>query len=364
MGAIFSPSTPSPARDRDFGLRLIPVAVFTTADLQFNEPYLFDQPYSFGEDLSISRKSFANITAIGGLAIASPSASGFDFFNSASVSLRGAGQVNIGSIDQPRYRPFQILEGGGTSFLSSVDLNYRRDTTNPGTLPYRGTVTTANAEFFGALGGDYTFQRYTLGWSAYQTLRSDFLDRKTVLGVHLNTGFITGNSPFFERFYGGGIGSIRGFAYRGISPRDGREFDPVGGDFEYNGSVEVNFPVYEQVLRGVVFTDFGDVEGVDRFGALRSSPSGAGVRLTLPFLGQTPIAIDFGVPPDARGHARSDVASHQLFLWPESLVVIIRQKNLRPQVKKSDLPGTFASILLSNGKDDCRSSFGSSSALV
>ena len=51
----------------------------------------------------------------------------------------------------------------------------------------------------------------------------DLLDRKTVLGLHVNAGFIPiGNSVFFERFYGGGIGSIRGFRFRGVSPRGGR----------------------------------------------------------------------------------------------------------------------------------------------
>ena len=290
-----------------------PGTVFTTADLQFNEPWLFDQPYSFGEDIylqEILREHYRDRRIGDRITFGKR----FDFYNSASITLRGE-QVNIGSIDQPRFRPFQILQGEGTSFLSSVGLNYRHDTTNPGTLPYRGTVATANAEFFGALGGDYTFQRYTLGWSAYQTLRSDLLDRKTVLGIHLNTGFITGHSPFFERFYGGGIGSIRGFAYRGISPRDGREFDQVGGDFEYNGSVEVNFPVYEQMLRGVVFTDFGDVEGVDRFGAIRASV-GAGIRLTLPFLGQTPIAIDFGIPLLRATHDQTQLISFSFGLTP------------------------------------------------
>ncbi|HSU65796.1 MAG TPA: BamA/TamA family outer membrane protein, partial [Tepidisphaeraceae bacterium] len=236
----------------------------------------------------------------------------FDFINSASLSLRGE-QVNIGSIDQPRFRPFEILAGEGDSYLSSVGLNFRRDTTNPGILPYRGSITNAGVEVFGAMGGDYSFQRFSVGWSGYHTLRTDLLDRRTVLGMHLNAGFITGSSPFFERFYGGGIGSIRGFAYRGISPRAGREFDQIGGNFEYHGSVEINYPIYEQMIRGVVFTDFGDIESDVKFGSFRSSV-GAGVRLTLPFLGQTPIAIDFGVPVTRASHDQTQIISFSLGL--------------------------------------------------
>ncbi|HEY2588295.1 MAG TPA: outer membrane protein assembly factor BamA [Tepidisphaeraceae bacterium] len=290
-----------------------PGTIFTTADLQFNEPWLFDQPYSFGNDLylqEILREHYRDRRIGDRITFGKR----FDYENQLGVTLRGE-QVNIGSIDRPRFRPFEILAAEGNSYLTSVGLNYRRDTTNPGVLPFRGTVTTAGVEVFGALGGDYSFQRFTIGWAGYQTLKKDLLDRPTVLGVHLNAGFIPENGPFFERFYGGGIGSMRGFAYRGVSPRAGREFDPVGGNFEYNGTVEVNFPIYEQMLRGVVFSDFGDVESDVKLAAFRSS-LGAGIRFTLPFLGQTPIAIDFAVPITKAGHDQQQVISFSFGLLP------------------------------------------------
>ena len=286
-----------------------PGTIFTTADLQFSEPWLFDQPYSFSEDIyleQILREHYFD-TRIGDRATFGKR---FDYFNSLSLSLRGE-QVRISSIDQPRFRPFEILAGQGNHILTSVGLNYRRDTTNPGFLPYKGTVTTAGIELFGALGGDVNFQRFNIGWTGYQTLRTDLLDRKTVLGLHLNAGFIDGNAPFYERFYGGGIGSMRGFEYRGVSPRDGREFDQIGGDFEYTGTLEVNFPVYENMLRGVVFSDFGDVESDVKLGSFRSS-LGVGIRFSLPFLGQTPIAIDFAVPISKATHDQKQLISFSL----------------------------------------------------
>ena len=290
-----------------------PGTIFTTADLQFNEPWLFDQPYSFGEDVylqQILREHYQDQRIGNRINFGKR----LNFDDAINLTLRGE-QVNIGSIDQPRYRPFQILDGAGTSYLSSVGLNYTHNTINAGVLPYRGSVLTAGIEDFGALGGDYHFQRFTVGWSGYRTLKTDLMDRHTVLGVHLNAGFITGNSPFFERFYGGGIGSIRGFEYRGISPRDGRDFDQVGGNFEYNGTVEVNFPIYEQMLRGVIFSDFGDVESDVKLSGFRSS-IGAGIRFTLPFLGQTPIAIDFAVPISKATHDQQQVISFSLGLTP------------------------------------------------
>jgi outer membrane protein assembly factor BamA len=288
-----------------------PGTIFTTADLQFNEPWLFDQPYSFGNDLylqEILRESYRE-RHIGDRVTFGKR---FDFENSLALSLRGE-QVNIGSIDEPRFRSFQILDAEGTNYLTSAALNYRRDYTNPGFVPYRGTLTTAGVEVFGALGGDFYFQRFTASWSGYQTVHTDLLDRRTVVGLHANTGLISGDAPIFERFYGGGIGSIRGFAYRGISPRDGREFDQIGGGFEYTGSVDLSFPIYENMLRGVVFSDFGDVESDVKFGSFRSS-FGAGIRFSLPFLGQTPIAIDFAVPISKNVRDQSQLISFSLGL--------------------------------------------------
>jgi outer membrane protein insertion porin family len=121
------------------------------------------------------------------------------------------------------------------------------------------------------------------------------LDRKTILEGHVDAGWIWGTSPFFERFYGGGIGSIRGFSFRGVSPRSGPDDDPIGGDFALTGSLQLSFPLAGDNLRGVVFTDAGTVEESVKIGTIRSSV-GAGIRLVIPFLGQTPIALDFAFP--------------------------------------------------------------------
>lgn len=290
-----------------------PGTIQTGADLRFTEPWLFDQPYSFSEDVylrSIYREHYVD-QRIGDRATFGKM---LDYENSLGLSLRGE-RVSIQQIDDPRYRPTEILEQRGSHLLTSVGLNYRHDTTNPGFVPYRGMTATLGWEGFGLLGGDYRFDRFIAGWSGYQTLYTDALDRKTVLGLHLNTGFITGNSVFFERFYGGGIGSMRGFLYRGVSPRDGRGEDPVGGDFVYNGTAEVNFPIYENMLRGVVFTDFGDVESGVRIGVVRTS-IGAGIRFSLPFLGQTPFAIDFGVPITRGRHDQTQLISFSLGISP------------------------------------------------
>lgn len=173
----------------------------------------------------------------------------FDYIWSSSVAFRGE-DVKVGAIENgfplnervdiidpltgepeidpatgrlktrlksPRAPDILALEGHST--LTSVGWQLRRDTTNHGPLQYRGTNTMFNYEAAGALGGEFYFHKFTLGYDAFQSLYQDLLDRRTVLRLSVDSGYITRNAPFFERFYGGGINSIRGFAYRGVSPR-------------------------------------------------------------------------------------------------------------------------------------------------
>ena len=270
-----------------------PGTIYSSADVEFIEPWLFDQPYIFSTDLYLSDRYFFDYTA---RRIGSSMSLGryLDYNNEIKATLRGE-QVTIYHVADEKLRAPEILEQRGTHALTSLSLAYQNQTINPGPVPYTGSVINAAVDLYGALGGAYAFQRYSAGWSQFETIHSDLLDRKWVLNERLNIGFITGRSFFLERFYAGDIGSVRGFRYQGISPRSGRANDPIGGDFQVTGTVEFTFPIYQNMFRGVLFADFGDVENDVRFGVLRASV-GPGVRFTLPFLNNAPIEIDFGLP--------------------------------------------------------------------
>jgi outer membrane protein assembly complex protein YaeT len=276
-----------------FRISLEPGTQQTNASIRFTEPWIFDQPYSFTGELYLRNRVREDYDdkRLGARASLGKR---FNYIWSALVTVRGE-QVDIDSVHDRPVRAQEILDAEGTSTITSLGLQVRRDTTNRGLLPSRGTTTTAGIEQAGALGGDYDFTRFTLSWDGYKTLKEDLLDRRTVLSVHGDFGYIPNDAPFFERFYGGGIGSVRGFAFRGISPRSGPEDDRVGGNFSITGSMEVSYPIAGDTLRGVVFTDAGDVEPDFQIGTIRWSV-GAGIRLVLPILGQVPIAIDFAVP--------------------------------------------------------------------
>jgi outer membrane protein insertion porin family len=124
------------------------------------------------------------------------------------------------------------------------------------------------------------------------------MDRKHIIAGRAMVGNIFGDAPVFERYYGGGIGSLRGFEYRGISPRSKGTDEPIGGEFMLYAGAEYSFPIFGtegQQLRGVVFMDSGTVEEDPTITAYRIS-AGFGLRWTMPLFGPVPMSFDFGFP--------------------------------------------------------------------
>ena len=274
-------------------ISLEPGTQATNASVFFREPYLFDQPYGFSAEAYYrdrDRLDFDERRAGGRLALSRR----FGEFYAGEVGVR-VEDVLIHNIEDEPIRAFEILDTQGHNFLTSLGVQLKRDTTDRGPLPGEGNVTAAGVEFYGALGGDYDYQQFTLSHDRYYTLYEDLLDRRTILSLRADAAYLTGDAPFFNRLYAGGIGSLRGFSFRGVTPRSGPADDRVGGDFSATATAEVGFPVVGDTLRGVVFTDVGTVEEGFEVGTIRSSV-GAGVRVTLDLLGQIPVAVDFAVP--------------------------------------------------------------------
>ncbi|MEM6315861.1 MAG: BamA/TamA family outer membrane protein, partial [Planctomycetota bacterium] len=173
----------------------------------------------------------------------------------------------------------------------------------------------AGADFYGLLGGDEQFQRWTTTFDWFILVNEDLRDRKTVFRLALDTGYITGDAPFYERFYEGGIRSVRGFSFRGISPRSGPDDDRIGGEFSVVGTGELEYPLISDALRGVAFVDFGTNQPDFTIDDIRTA-AGVGVRLNLPVFGQVPIAVDFGFPITKESEDDTQVISFSLGFIP------------------------------------------------
>ena len=87
-----------------------------------------------------------------------------------------------------------------------------------------------------------------------------------VLAARARVGAIDGDVPATERFFGGGISSMRGFGQRRLTPYAPSEFDgsllPIGGAGLIESSVELRMPIgspWGIDLGAVIFFDAGNV---------------------------------------------------------------------------------------------------------
>jgi outer membrane protein insertion porin family len=114
---------------------------------------------------------------------------------------------------------------------------------------------------------------------------------------HAKTGYVWENSgmllPDYERFYLGGINSIRGFDWREIHALD-TDGKVIGGDKFVLFNFEIIIPLLkEHGIAGVLFYDTGNVFGKDEslgFSGLRESV-GYGIRWFSPV---GPIRLECG----------------------------------------------------------------------
>jgi outer membrane protein insertion porin family len=294
-----------------FRIQLEPGTEMTRFRVSFREPYLLEKPISLGMSAYIfdrRRDDYDEGRTGGTLSLGKRIDKGF----LKGWSVEGAGRwedVNISGVKWDTAK--DIREVKGSSYLSTFKLSLMKDRTDSAWFPTTGDRFLTSVEQAGVFGGPYTFTKVEAGYNWYRTLRTDVFDRKTVWANRVNTGYIFGNDPVFERFYGGGIGSLRGFAYRGVSPRQGNKDQAVGGDFLLLTGSEVSYPLFGKELRGVFFTDMGTVERDFTISSWRVSV-GFGMRFVLRLFGPVPMSFDFGFPIAKQGEDDTQVFSFSL----------------------------------------------------
>ena len=174
------------------------------------------------------------------------------------------------------------LEGENTTSALTPGIVY--DSRDRAFNTTRGLVAKGSVEYAG-LGGDFKYSKYMAETAQYWPLFW-----KLVGMTRLQGGYITGsNVPDYERFYIGGINTIRGVERDDISRREDPD-DPdsplVGGESYGVFNLELSFPIGEEMgLYGVTFYDTGNVWEEDEnpeFGNLVST-AGAGLRWLSPF---------------------------------------------------------------------------------
>jgi outer membrane protein insertion porin family len=208
---------------------------------------------------------------------------------------------NVDITDVASDAAIEIQEQAGERLESSIAALLKRDTRNSLLEPTEGSVETVSVEVAGSfLGGDVNFAKYIVNVGKYYPapLKTTFLLRGRVGYVH---SLDDEDVPIFEKFFLGGMNTIRGFESRSIGPRDPLTGDVIGGDLEVIGNIEFIFPlVPEQRVKGLVFLDTGnafDTVGDFDFSELRTGV-GLGIRWLSP-MGL--LRLEWGFNVDPRG---------------------------------------------------------------
>jgi outer membrane protein insertion porin family len=118
---------------------------------------------------------------------------------------------------------------------------------------------------FAGLGGDVEFLRTNVDMRFYYNVYSDFIAMLRFQGGHI-MGWGGGDElRMLDHFFLGPT-LVRGFAPRGIGPRDltlGTNLDALGGSIYWGATAEVQFPIFglpkDIGMRGAVFADAGSL---------------------------------------------------------------------------------------------------------
>lgn len=270
-----------------------------TYSISLTEPSLLDTDYSAGVSAFYRARDFDefNETRIGGRLSFGRK------FGERWVGNLTFRYDNVDITDIDGDAPVDLFAVEGQSAVSGVAAKLTRTTVDSRFRPTRGNRISLDIERVGALGGDYDFTRISGEHLVFLPIYESFLGYKTVLSWKTQTAYIPeGNdkAPIFERLYLGGS-TFRGFRFRTVSPKgirnDTKELgsDPIGGSFLFFTGLEVQQPIYQDIISVVAFVDSGTVDTKVSFSKYRVSVGG-GVRLYISQLSPVPLAFDFGIP--------------------------------------------------------------------
>jgi outer membrane protein insertion porin family len=258
----------------------------------FRQPYLFDTRVSFSGSAYYFQRYY---TAWMEERLGGRISLGYQFPFVPDLSVSSALRMEQVTLSDPQIpTPPQLASALGDTNLFVGEFAITHDTRDSTFIATQGHRVSLG---FDIGFGTYTFPRGTIDARQHFLLneRPDGSGRQ-VLTLQTQLGFTGSETPIFENYFAGGFSSMRGFNFRGVGPVV--QNVNVGGQFQWLNTVEYMFSMTaDDMVRGVVFCDFGTVEEkialhADNF---RVAP-GFGLRITVPAMGPAPIALDFAVP--------------------------------------------------------------------
>ena len=276
-------------------------------NVSFTEPYFLDRELAAGFDIykttqDLQDSSSYDISRLGGTLRATYPYS--DYLSQAwSYNLDETTIENIKSTASTL-----IKSQEGTELTSAVSHALIYDKRDSKVLPTEGYKVTLGNTVAG-LGGSVAYLKNSLSGAYYYPLEDQW-----VVSAKGRMGIITGlgeDVKIQNRYFLGGD-NLRGFETSGIGPRDSSTDDALGGEYSYNGSVELRFPLglpNEYQISGTTFTDFGSVTEINpaNTNTIDKSSLRASAGLGLSWISPMgPIGIDYAIPYLKESHDKEE----------------------------------------------------------
>lgn len=300
-----------------------------TYSLTFREPYLLDHPVSGTVDLFNQTRDFNSYKErrIGGDLVLGKSfteyVSGSLSYTIETLTIFDVQKDNPDTPETETSAPRLVIDQidnqkGKKSATSSLGATIARDTRDFYFDPKEGGRTALTVEYAGTfLGGDNDYVKSVLDLSRFFPIRWD-----TVFSLHGRFGYAQGiagkDLPIGERFYVGGINTVRGFNFGKAGPIDEDTGEIIGGNKEVIFNAEYLVPlVPEAKIKAVFFFDagraFDDSEPVPLNNLRLRYGAGMGIRWVSPI---GPLRLEWGYnlkPRENERHSNVDFTIGTLF---------------------------------------------------
>ncbi len=272
----------------------------TLFDLTVTQPWLSNKPISLSGTLYNSKYDYTSYDehAYGGRVTLA-----HRFFDN-TLKIGSTYGLSFEKIDITELNPSKYLKDQEGRHIESYVIPFiERDTLDSSVFPTSGALSDVSVRVAG-LGGTERYAKTIVSHSIYYKLLASSL----IAHVRGEAGYATGISgkhvPIQNRFFLGGIDSVRGFSEGKISPKDD-EGNCIGGEKEIVFNFELIFPILTELnFYGVAFYDMGNCwRMTESLSDLRKG-AGLGLRWISP-LG--PMRIEWGKNLSPEGDEKGSV---------------------------------------------------------
>lgn len=274
-----------------------------TYSLGLSDPHFMDTKWSLGGDIYRTEREYTDYTR---QLVGADIKAGYPINDNIGTFLMYKYEIKDIFTPSITYQALNAADPGnyllGKTTTSSIYSSISHNNTDYRIDPSTGFINSLSAEYAG-LGGDNKYARLISDNTYFHPLY-----KKLVFSTKLTVGaiFEVGQPiPIDEKFYLGGIYSLRGFRSRTVSPTNPANPVPgdaiiyLGGEREIFGNAELTFPLLSDVgMKGVLFFDYGNSfnKKISEYNPMLTS-YGFGIRWASPI---GPLRLEYGIPINPR----------------------------------------------------------------